>query len=582
MYSNSDCRSTKIQVLLVFVLLFFGVTAAVAQTNDVQLVTGVYAIENARIVQAPGQVIESGTVVLRDGLIEAVGTDVDIPYDAEIIEGDSLTIYAGFIDGLSQAGVPRPRNAEGGATTRASVRASLPEGFTRANPPNDVAGVQPERSVVELLDPKEKSIADLREVGFTVAHVVPRGQMLPGSGAIILLGEGERESLVLRPDVSIFAQMQGARGVYPGTPMGVMAKMRQIYKEAQRRKRMEALYEADATAISRPAYDPVHYAFFPVIDGQKPIVYHVNGPLEIYRALRLQKALGFPLVLTGLYEGFESIDALAEANMPMFITFKMPKEDKKSEALSDSLTYDPDFRLASYEGVEAEKNNLELRKEAFRQQYLAMAGELENAGLEFGFTTMDVKESDIHKNLRTMVANGLSEEVALAALTTQAAANLGLSNNMGTVETGKMANLVLMTGSLFEEASKVKHVFVDGKKFSYDTAERPAGSQTASANPIGTWSYTIAEANTSGTMTVSGTPDNLSGTIEVDGMASAEMSNVELSGNELSFTFTLAQFGTISAMLVLDEDEIEGMLNVPQMGDASVEGERISGPSSSP
>ena len=250
-------RSAALGLVLLAALLLTPRAVEAQESDDVPQVTRTYALENARVVQAPGRVLERATVVVRDGLITVVAPDAAIPFDAERIAADSLTIYAGFIDGLSHAGLTKPKEEQN------QERPKNP-----GEPPNDKAGIQPERDVRALLDPKEKNLVALRKAGFTAAHVVPYGRMLPGTGAVILLAGDDANSLVFKGDVSLFAQFTPARRMYPATDMSVMATMRQLYREAKRRQLMEKLYAEDPTGLERPQYDPVHYALFPVLDGE--------------------------------------------------------------------------------------------------------------------------------------------------------------------------------------------------------------------------------------------------------------------------------------------------------------------------
>ncbi|MEZ4702607.1 MAG: amidohydrolase family protein [Rhodothermales bacterium] len=526
-------------------------------------VTRTYAIVNARIVQAPGREIPRGTVLVRDGLIAAVGANVAVPFDAERIPGDSLVVYAGFIDGLSNAGIPQPKREDNSGPV------------SRANPPDDKAGIQPERFAHAMIDPADKSIADLRNAGFTAAHVVPHGNMLPGSGAVILLAGASAREMVLVPDASMFFQFDGARRMYPATPMGVMAKFRQLYREAERRKQIETLYAANSRGIARPEYDPVHYAFFPVIDRDKPVFVYADNALEIYRAFRLQEALGFPLILGGIYQAFDAMDQLAAHNVPMFLTLKLPKEDdKKGKGDSVSVAgFDPAFRAAGYADVEKETKNLEARQEIFRRQYIRAAADLHDAGLVFGFSTKDVKPADIHKNLRKMVAAGLPEETALAALTTDAARMLDLSDNLGTVETGKIANLVVADGPLFAEKTALELVFVDGVKYKVEAPRaeangRRGGSERPSA--VGSWRFVAESANLRGVIAITGTADNLEGTIEAEGLTLRTLQNVTLDGETLRFEFSLEDMGALKAVLTIDGDALDGAFESETAGSMPV------------
>lgn len=591
-------RSAALGLALLAALLLTPHLAPAQPSDDVPQVTRTYALVNARVVQAPGRVLDRATVVVRDGLITVVGPDAAIPFDAERLAADSLTIYAGFIDGLSHAGLAKPKEEQN------QDRPDNP-----GLPPNDQAGIQPERDVRTLLDPAEKSLEALRKAGFTAAHVVPYGRMLPGSGAVILLAGDDANALVFKGDASLFAQFTPARRMYPGTDMAVMAKLRQLYREAKRRQLMEKLYAEDPTGLERPEYDPVHYALFPVLDGDRPLFFHTEDALDLHRALDLQKNLGFPLVLTGLSQSFEAVEALQQANVPLLLTLDLPEAPKKSggdqkpdaapdstaaeEAaaptdapgeLPEALTsaYDPDFRATSYQDVEAEKKNLEARQEMEREKYYATAATLSEAGLTFGFTTLDAKPEDVMKNLRTMVENGLSEDAALAALTTNPADILGVSASMGTVDPGKMGNLVVMTGPLFEEKTQIRYVFIDGQKFEIEAKKKAAPSDpNAVVNPAGTWSYTVEspDGEVAGTLTITGNSGRLSGSIETplspDPIA---LDNIELDGNLLTFSFNAGPMGTISANVTLDGDSLDGSVSGADFAGLPMTGTRTSGP----
>lgn len=556
-------------------------------TTGVPEVTRTVAIEGARIVQAPGRVIERGTVVMRDGLILAVGTDVQIPYDAERIDGDSLTVYAGFIDGLSHAGIPQPK----ASSDRESVR-------DPGNPPPDRAGIQPDRDARALLVPDDASVDALRQAGFTVAHTVPHGGMLPGTGAIVLLAGDDADAMVLRPEASLFARFEGARGVYPATPMGVMATWRQLYREAERRRQVETLYAANPAGLERPPYDPVHAALAPVVAGTRPVFFYTDGDdgaLDVYHALALQQDLGFSLVLAGLNQGFQVVDALKAADAPLLLTLGLPEDpDEKKDTRQDtsraaidtvktitppppSSFFDSDLRTFTYEDVEAEHENLEARRALVREQYANVADTLYRAGLRFGVSTLDVKPDVIQANLRKMVAAGLPEEAALAALTVEGARVLGIEAIAGTIEPGKLANLVVTKGSYFDEEGRIHHVFVEGRRFTYEK-EQKAGAETSVA---GTWDYSVStpDGRYTGTLTLSGTGRRLSGTLRSQALAQpADLENVSFDGETLTFTVSTAEFGRVSARLTFEGETFSGTVDVPDAGALPIEGTRTGRP----
>ena len=163
------------------------------------------------------------------------------PADALVIPADSMYVYAGFIDGLSHTGVPKPKE-EAKKKSPSAPAAPLMHGL--AFGPNRM-------SVICFLP--SKIGGNHAWAGFTVAHVVPHGKMLPGKGAVILLAEGSTADWVLRDNVSLFSQLEGADGVYPSTIMGVMAKYRELYRGAQQVKLHSSKYQQSPTGMARPS-----------------------------------------------------------------------------------------------------------------------------------------------------------------------------------------------------------------------------------------------------------------------------------------------------------------------------------------
>ncbi len=565
--------------LLALSLLLLVSAPTLAQDVEPPTVTSTYALENVRVVQAPGEVIESATVVVEEGLIEAVGPDVEIPYDARRLSADSLVVYAGFIDGLSHAGVEMPSSDE---------EEENDSDVDPGDPPPDRAGIQPNRSVHSLLSPEESDLEALRKVGFAAGHVAPEGEMLPGTGAYVLYGGDTAGDMVLEADPTLFAQIQPSSGyVYPATEMAVIAKLRQLYREAQRRQQIETRYEENPAGQPRPPRDPVHSTFFSVLNGETPLAFYADGTLPLHRVLNLHDELEFPLVLAGLGEGFRAVDALQSVDAPLFLTLDLPEAPKqpsdRDTTVADTTEhperhYDPNQRSHSYEDVPDEETNLRLRHALERQKYESTASTLHEAGLSFGFTTREVDAGDIQENLQTMIEHGLPEETALAALTTRPASQLGLSDRLGTVEEGKIANLVVTDGSYFSDDSEVQHVFVDGRLYDY-SSEQEQGEVTGDVSAVlGTWSYTLEtpQGDRSGTLTLEGDQSGLSGTLVNAEGDSQELESISFDGTALSFTVSSPQ-GTISATVTVEGDTFEGSVSVGGQS-LPISGERTSAP----
>jgi imidazolonepropionase-like amidohydrolase len=516
-------------------------------------VTGTYAITNATLFSSPGQQGTKGTVLIKDGVILGVGSGVQIPKEAKIIAGDSLYVYPGFIDGAGNMGVTKPKDPE------------KPKDLVNSNPPDEIAGITPWKSVTEQYNASASSVNDWRKAGFTISQLLPEGGMIPGKAAIMILGD-EQSTNVVQANSGMAANFRGSRGMYPATAVGVMAKFREVYQNTSYSLEHEKMF-ASTAGVKRPQITPTQAGMAAVVQKQIPVIFHVSNDLEVRRAISLQKELGFKLVLTGLENYENAIDLIKSTNTPVLIKLEIPV-DKAIKAQKE-------------EGVtEATKAQYARVKEAYENS-LKQAALLEKAGIPFAFTTIDTKAGDVHKALKTMVENGLSDKAALAALTTNPAAILGISRVAGTIEKGKMANLVLLTDTLFRENTQVKHVVADGYVFDYEVKKKiPAtNGKTENAGPTkidGVWEYTSESpgGTTTGEMVLKKEGSDYTGTISYDdpagsGKISSPIKNVNLSGNRVSFEFDVAAGGmnlTVTISGEVSGSSMEGTMSVAQLG----------------
>ncbi|WNJ16280.1 amidohydrolase family protein [Pontibacter sp. G13] len=544
------------------------VTSLQAQNPSEQVmpVTGTYAITGAYVVPAPGQVIAGGTVLIQDGLIVEVGTSVKIPGHARIIQADSMYVYAGFIDGFSHAGIPKPKEPS---------RSERPKVKNPGTPPDNLAGIMPQRQVRDLMDPKDKSIAELRAAGFTAAHIAPHGKMLPGQSAFILTDGSHADEMIYQAQSGLYARFQGASGMYPNTVIGVMAKFRDLYRSAEGLKQHEVQYASSAVGMARPPQNQVLQAFFPVIDQSLPVFFETPKLLDAHRAMALQRDLGFPLVLAGLEQGGDLIPQLSNGEFPVILSLELPDEVDEEDA--------PNSGKAS---VNEERDQLFKRKLEAYEQYVSQAGKFAQANIPFAFSTAGVKTKEIRKNLQVMVEYGLDEATALAALTTVPAELMGVSDVMGTLEAGKMANVIVTTQPFLAQKSQVKYVWVDGHFHEYEAKKKKksAVSPDAPVEAAGLWSFTVEspQGTVNGTLKLSGSEGDYEGTISTD-MSPDEntLESIELEGNILTFSYSLSMGGdqaSVDGELELDGDTFEGTLSVGNFGSFPIEGTREGGP----
>ena len=517
-------------------------------------VTGTFAITNATITTSPGKTQKGATIIIKNGLIDAIGSNIRIPVEAQVFKGDSMFVYPGFIDGASSIGISRPTEPE------------RPSNFDPSNPPDEIAGITPWRSALDYYDLKNSQINDWRKVGFTMAQIIPEGGMLPGKSAIVTYG-GSQSSNILARNTALTARFRssgGGRGMYPGTQLGIIAKFRDLYKNAELSSQHMRLF-ASNTGLERPEINKTLEAFFPVLDKSIPVLYEVSNDLELRRAVMLQKENGFRLVLAGITDMDFAIDAIKSSNAQILVSFRLPN-DKTANANTDGLS-------------EELKGRTQKIKDAYAQ-LLKETGKLEAAGIPFGFTSLGGRSADMFKNIRLMIANGLSEDAALAALTINNANILGIQKFAGTLEKGKLANMVVSTAPIFSEEAQIKYVVADGFVFEYEVNnKKPGTSNNGNGKAVeiaGVWDYTsdTPAGSSAGTMEIKREGNSFLGTITYDnptgsGKTSSPMNNITLSGNNFSFTFNVSAGGMsleVSVSGDISDGDFSGSMSLSDFG----------------
>ncbi len=556
--------------LALFLLFLTAIAYGQQQGEEKEMapVSRSYAITNATVIQGPGRKLDKGTIIIKDGLIAAVGKNVSIPPNAILIKGDSLFVYPGFIDGLSRNGVTRPKEDP----TQTKDRPKDP-----GNPTPEMAGITPYNDVRLSINPWEKSIDEVRSLGFTVAQVVPYGGMLPGSAAIVLNSGKSADEMLLMPKSSLYSELTPAQRVYPNTVIGVMSKWRELYKQAQLQKSYEAAYATNRNGLARPVTNRTTEAFYHIIDRRLPVLFEADRYLDMQRVFTLQREFGFSLLLGDVKEGWDAIANVKSSGAKVFLSLDLPEDktfevkvDKKEQARKDSIT-----RVEKK--ITAEREALEKRKTESIAQYTAQASTFRKAGITFGYSALTVKPSDVQKNLRRMIAAGLSEDDVLAALTTSPAGLLGISDRVGSIDQGKIANLVLCDKPYFNEKSKVKIVFVDGVIYRYESKEPPKADAGA-INIAGTWSMSTEtpEGKFEEKVTFVKEGNSFTGSITGGRFTNAAMlENISISGNKLRFSYT-TQAGQQSIKVdvegTIEADTFKGSASAGSAGTYAVTG----------
>jgi Amidohydrolase family len=434
---------------------------------------GAIAIRNARVFPVSGPALAKATVVLRNGLIEAVGAEVAVPADAWVIEGDGLTVYPGLIDALSTFGLPDAAPATPASPARGATPQPTPQPATPPAAPAQPAGPPPRGpedrpsttswlKAVDLVKPSDHRLESVRAEGFTTAVTFPNRGIFAGQGAIVnLAGETSGEMVVggSAGQYVTFATSPGFGGGFPNSLMGVVAYIRQVYLDADHYRKAKQFYAAHSRGTPRPEYDR---ALEGVLESPR-VLLPATRRVDVDRLLRLASELHMEALLYGLPEGYRSADLLQNAAATVLISLKWPEKTKDS---------DPE---------EADS----MRVLQVRDHAPSTPAVLARSGVRFALYSGGIdRRADLFRAVKRAIDAGLAPEDALRAMTLTPAEIYGVADRLGSLEKGKIANLVVTKGDLFVDKTEVKYVFVDGVKF--EPVEEPPPARpgaTEASNP---------------------------------------------------------------------------------------------------
>jgi hypothetical protein len=456
------------RLIVASLLLFLLVNPLTAQRSAIDT----YAITNARIVTVSGPVIERGTLVIRNGLIAAAGANVSAPPDARVIDGAGLTIYPGLIDAYTNLALPEaapspsPGGGGGGGFFLQQQQARPASGPNSTQP----VGLQPEVMVEDVIRTGGTEIESWRNVGVTAALTSPRTGIWMGQSALINLSGETPQQMIVRSPVAMHVGFTPLRtGTYPGSLLGVFSTLRQMMLDAQRYREAMQIYERNPRGMRRPDTDRSLAALIPVLDGRMAVVMLANSEREISRALDLAAEFKLKLIVAGGREADRVADRLTKQNVPVLLSLNLPR--RTTAAMPEA---DPEPLRVLRERVAAQQT----------------AGKLAKAGVRFAFQSGSMTNiSDLLVNANRTIENGLQPVDAVRAFTIWPAEILGVQNQLGSIEAGKIANLTVTRGDLFDRNSRVAHVFIDGRPV--DLRPAAAGPAQTRNNLAGTWTVIV-------------------------------------------------------------------------------------------
>ena len=408
----------------------------------------------------------------------------------------------------------------------------------------------------------EAQFETYRNLGFTTVLTVPRDGIFNGQSAVInLAGENPSAMLIKTPAALHISFVTIRGGGYPGSLLGTFSATRQMFLDAQRLNEWKKLYAANPRGIKRPDADPSLEALIPALNRQMPVVFNANSEIEIIRALDFAKEFNLQPIIAGGIEAGKAANRLKKAEAVVLLSLNFPKRTTANspEADAESLRT---LRMR----VEAPKN----------------AAKLKQAGVKFAFQSDGLQSmGDFFTNAAQTTQNGLSAEDAVKAMTLNAADIFGLSDRLGSIETGKIANLVVVKGDLLSREKTVTHVFVDGKLFEQKPPaptpnrgpmNRGQGPGSGSASAVlqvgGTWNINIEAPGqeVAVTLVLTQSNDKITGNLQSPTLGNSPIRNGVVTSGGLSFDATVS-FGGQSIDLTLSGkitgSQISGSVSTP-------------------
>jgi imidazolonepropionase-like amidohydrolase len=528
-----------------------------------------FAIKDAQIVTGAGKTIAKGTVVFRNGLITDVGESVKIPADARVIDGAGMTVYPGLIDGYTSLGLAAPAQAQapagGGGGGRQAVAAAA-----GAQPSPEARLGDPSLAAADQVKPGT-SFEDPRSVGVTSALSSPRQGIFAGQSALINLAGDEASKLVLRSPVALTVQFStggGFGGGYPGSLMGTVAYIRQSFYDAIRYRDEVDRYNRIKRGVNRPEHDKRLAALQPALKGELPVLFVANSDGDIRRALMIADEFKLKPIIAGAMYGYRVADMLKAKGVPVILSVDFPK---RAADLPDD-----------------EEETLRVLRQ--RAETPKGAARLAQAGVKFAFTSGSLRPQDFIANVQKAVENGLSRDEALRALTINAAEIFGAADQIGTIEVGKIANLVVASGDLLAKDTKVRHVFIDGDQIELKKPDaaparggmgggRPGGPPSGPAvDPSGTWSLVVQspQGDIGAQLTLTKDGEQISGTLGTP-MGNVAIKSGRVTGNQIRLTATVDMGGqSIDAIIsgTIEGDSMRGTMVMGAMGSFEFTGTR--------
>ena len=399
--------------------------AILAAGSEVDAQTRAVVIRNATLVPVTAPRIERGTIILRNGRIEALGTNLAAPSDATIVDGTGLFVYPGLIDAGTNLGLTEIGSVPGGEDTR------------------EIGDFNPQNVVLTAVNAHSELIPVTRVDGVTTAITSAEGGLVSGAAALIdLAGWTPTEmAVVARAALVVNFPSAGPQG-FGGFGGGGQQRSASDRREAMNRQ-VRQLYQFFEDAR---AYADVHArttglkadhkfeALIPFVRGELPVIVDAASADQIRGAIAFADSLKLKIIIRGARDGWQVADTLAARKIPVIV-------GPLTQAPGNDEPYDLVY---------------------------ANPGVLAGAGVQLAFQSSDASNSrtlPYHAALAT--AYGMNPDEALRAVTINPARMFGVADKYGSLEVGKVANVFVATGDPLDVRTHVKHVYIRGESIPF-------------------------------------------------------------------------------------------------------------------
>jgi imidazolonepropionase-like amidohydrolase len=424
---------------------------------------GMFAFTNATIVVNANQTLTNATLLIKGQTIQGVGAGLAVPKGYVVIDLKGKFVYPSLIDAFTSYGLTEALAQQRGfGGQRQSIFVSTKKGAYGWN-----ESIRPETYVKNIFSTDTKKADELRKVGFGSVNVISRDGIARGVSAAVTLNEGADNSVILKDQTA--ANYSFNKGTssndYPTSLMGSIALLRQTYYDAQWYGKQKEEYNISLDEFGK--------------QQTMPQLFEVDGWQNILRADKIGKEFGKKYIIKSTGDEYQRINEVKATGASLIIPLTFPKAyDVEDPAEARNVS------LSQMKGWELAPTN---------------PASLEKAGIKFALTAFGLENSrDFWANIRTAIENGLTEKQALQSVTEIPASLLGISDKVGSLEKGKVANFLISSDNLFKNGNIIFENWVQGKRFIVNKMDVSDVRGTYNLNVDGVGALTLKITGTGG------------------------------------------------------------------------------------